>query len=130
MKQIYEQFPEFIKNTTSYVTSFGKRIPDFINDKVIGEIKYVNYQYLSSQIKGMIEIAREQGKKFILVIDEAKTTLSAPLTVAIAKAEGEVLRVASSIGKGISSAADSIVVVFKSQIDFFNILRQACDSCM
>jgi len=94
MKQIYEAYPGFAKNTESFTTSFGSRIPDFINKKVVGEIKNVKYQHFSSQIKGFMEIARKEGKKFVLVIEEG-TRLSKPLVKAISRSGGEIIKVAS-----------------------------------
>jgi|GEM_PF-4390548 len=98
MKEIYEKFPGFIKNTKSFSTSYGNRIPDFMNKIVIGEIKNVKYQYLSSQIRGFIELASKQGKIFVLIISE-KTKLSKPLIREIYKAKGIIVQVGNNGSK-------------------------------
>ena len=95
MNQVYQTYPGFVKNTQSFITNHGKRIPDFINDKVLGEIKAVQYQYNSSQLKGLMQAARDQSKQFVLIIKEG-TKLSAPLIAALAKAKAIIITIANS----------------------------------
>ena len=56
----------------------------------------MSYQYLSSQIKGFIEIAEKGGKTFVLIISEG-TKLSKPLIDAIDAVGGKIIR----FGEGI-----------------------------
>ena len=113
MKDVYQKFPGFAKNTQTYLTSFGNRIPDFINNSVVGEIKNVAYQHLSSQIKGFMEIAKEEGKTFVLVVKEG-TKLSTPLIIEIRKAGGRIIEVGSEGTKAILS---SPVIMTKDLFD-------------
>jgi hypothetical protein len=103
MKQIYSDFPDYIKNTQTFITSYGNRIPEFLNDKIkiIGDIKNVAYQSLTSQIKGFLQIAREQGKTFVLVVSQG-TRLSKPLIDAISEAGGKIVRIGDKAIKSIS----------------------------
>jgi hypothetical protein len=114
MSDVYQKFPGFLKNTTTYVTSFGKRIPDFINNSVIGEIKNVSYQYLSTQIKGFMEIAKKQGKTFVLVVKEG-TKLSKPLINTIRASGGKIIQVGVD---GTSKLLSSPIIMTK---DLFNM---------
>jgi hypothetical protein len=60
---------DFIKGTI-VETITGKRIPDFVSEKAIAELKNVSYQYLSRQIQGLMDHAKGQGKEFMLVLRE------------------------------------------------------------
>jgi len=91
-EQVYRDFPDYIKNTKTYITSFGNRIPDIINEKakIVGEIKNVSYQALTRQIRGFLEIAKDEGSTFVLVIRKG-ATLSGPLLKAIIDAGGVIV---------------------------------------
>ena len=119
-EQVLKKFPGFIKNTKDSVTSYGKRIPDFTNGKVIGEIKNVSYQYLSKQIKGFMEIADREGKKFVLVVNQG-AKLSAPLIREINRVGGKIIEV----GQGASKGLDMVPVVVPTQLldDFLEQLN-------
>ena len=67
---------------TSATNKAVRRFPDILSDraKVIGEVKDVAYQYLSSQMKDDIAYAADKGYTFILYVREgAGTTLSSSL---------------------------------------------------
>jgi len=95
MIKVFEKYPGFKPNTIlSKTTIYGSRIPDFVNNVVVGEIKNVRYQTLTKQIKGMIQIAQSTNRKFVLVVKNG-TKLSKPLQNAISKANGEIIRYGS-----------------------------------
>ena len=100
MKEVLEKFSGFIKNTMPAKTTYGVRIPDFMNKRVVGEIKNASYQYLSSQIRGFIEIARKEGKMFVLVVSQ-RTRLSGPLIKEGRKVGGIILQVGGNTSKRI-----------------------------
>jgi hypothetical protein len=60
------------------------RIPDGLDEanKVIQEVKNVNYQALTGQLKAFIEYAKQGGYKFELFVRES-TQLSKPLQNAL-----------------------------------------------
>jgi hypothetical protein len=90
MAEVFGYYPEFISNTKSFLTDFGKRIPDFLDPKIIGEIKNVSYQTLTAQINGFLQVAKNDGLKFILVVKEG-TRLSGPLIRAIKDIGGSII---------------------------------------
>ena len=102
MEEVYGKFPGFIKNSGKFITSFGKRIPDFINDVVVGEIKNVKYQSLTKQIKGFIEMSKDSEKTFVLIIKKG-TKLSGPLIKAIKDAKGIIIELGSDGAKIITT---------------------------
>jgi len=67
------------KNTGIYHVNHRKRIPDAISPrKYIVEIKNVKYQHLSRQLRDYIDIAENEERKFVLLINE-KADISGPL---------------------------------------------------
>jgi hypothetical protein len=115
MKQVFAQFPDFTQNTKTFITEFGKRIPDIVNDTIVGEIKNVAYQTLTSQLRGFIEIADKTGKQFVLMIREG-ATLSAPLIREIAKYGGEIVKVATNMA---SKSTSFFVLIDQRILDYF-----------
>jgi len=73
-----------IKNTQSILVNGRTRIPDILRttQKLIGEIKTVKYQSLTSQIKDYMTFAQKNNFTFRLVVDKA-TKLSKPLQQAV-----------------------------------------------
>ena len=122
-KIIYHWFKGLTRNNVSYPSAFGNRRPDIRNIKVIGEIKNVLYQALTRQIRGMIEIAKDQSRQFVLVISE-KTELSKNIISTILAAKGLIIRVSSTTGKiieviGKRVRAPFIFIIDSKQLDEF-----------
>jgi Restriction endonuclease fold toxin 7 len=69
-----------VKNTQSLTINGRPRIPDELDHsaRVIGEVKNVKYQYLSTQLKDDLSYAQENGYQFNLYVN-ARTRLSRPL---------------------------------------------------
>lgn len=117
MQQVYNKYSGFTKNTKSFVTNFGNRIPDFINAKTLGEIKNVSYQYLSRQIRGFLELAKKMDKTFVLVVTEG-TKLSKPLVRAIQEAGGRIIEIGDKVGKGTKTVPIFFKNVIEEQLNF------------
>jgi len=120
MKLIYEMDPDFIKNTKSFYTSYGLRIPDIINKSksTIGEIKHVKYISNTKQMKGILEISQRNNAKFLLIINKS-AKISKPLLAGISKVSGEIIRVASS---------DVMIAFSFITADFLKIIEQTSPS--
>lgn len=81
------------KNTKTYAGKINeKRIPDFVLDKKIVEVKNVKSQSFTGQIKDSIYIAGYENKQFELIVD-INTRLSKPLKEGIEKAGGIITRI-------------------------------------
>jgi RHS repeat-associated protein len=85
-----EKLAKIKKNNESIEVNGRNRIPDEFDkpNKVVGEVKYVKYQHLSTQIKDSMQLAKDLGGKFKLYVrgpidDPLATTLSGPLQQAM-----------------------------------------------
>ena len=87
--QIGEKNAGITKNTTRIPSASGKkvfRVPDGMskNKRHITEVKNVNYQYLSSQLKDDLAYVNRDGKRgTVTLIVDKRTKLSKQLQVAI-----------------------------------------------
>lgn len=80
-EEAIEDALEIEKNTQRIESITGKvkfRIPDFLEDDFLIEVKNVAYQYLSSQIRDLAYYAAANGLTFYLAIRDS-TELSGPL---------------------------------------------------
>lgn len=122
---------DVVKNTSTYVTSYGKVIPDFIDkvNKQLIEVKNVNYQYLSSQIKGMLEVAESENLDVVLVVREG-TKLSAKLVQAIADAGGTIVTVSSetieALAQTLGTTIDAVPMIVPTEV-MNKVLNQGAD---
>lgn len=72
------------KNTQSIIINGNTRIPDILDpaNKVIGEVKTVQYQSLTSQLRDFMTYAQDKGYQFKLIVDNS-TKLSGSLQEAV-----------------------------------------------
>jgi RHS repeat-associated protein len=72
------------KNTQSIIVNGNTRIPDILDpaNKVIGEVKTVQYQSLTSQLRDFMTYAQDKGYQFKLIVDNS-TKLSGSLQEAV-----------------------------------------------
>ncbi len=112
-------------------TSWGDRIPDFFSKDTMAELKNVGYQYLSRQLRGLMEIADAQKKQFVLVVREG-TKLSQPLKDKIAEVGGQVwalgesgITVLKEVGSAIGSGLDVVPMI--APADFLDVEKMNCE---
>jgi hypothetical protein len=89
-EKVASKFLKATKNNAGYKINGGVRIPDFVLKKYIVEVKNVQRQALTKQIKDSIALASERNKTFMLITDKG-TQLSNPLKEAI-KSVGGVIK--------------------------------------
>ena len=89
--EILRQFPHLNNPEAkrAFSTQYGNRIFDFANSRFFGEIKNTSYQSLTQQLRGFLQIAGDQRRPFVLIVNEA-TRLSEPLKREIIAAGGAI----------------------------------------
>jgi RHS repeat-associated protein len=83
-----------VKNTQLINVGGRARIPDILDDAkgVIGDVKAVQYQSLTQQLKDFMSYAQDKGYQFKLIVDDS-TKLSKPLQQAVQAINGTIERV-------------------------------------
>lgn len=85
-----EKFVKRVKNTRSIDGTTKDRIPDFLDDQGLGEMKNVKKLHLSSQLQDFMKYAEKHRIPFILYV-RPDTKLTGPLLEAIAKHPGAIV---------------------------------------
>ncbi len=118
MELIYSKYPNLLENKLGTITEFRKRIPDIVNNAIIGEIKNVKYQALTRQIRGFIEIAAKSPikKQFVLIVEE-NTKLSKNLIREIKEIGGVIIKISSSTGKVTGRIRTFFFIIDKKMLD-------------
>ncbi len=76
-------------NTSRLTKEYGFRIPDFMDDFAVGEIKSGKKISFSAQIRDMMKFADESGRTFILYVRNINN-VSRPLREVIKKSGGAI----------------------------------------
>jgi hypothetical protein len=79
------------KNTDTITINGRDRIPDELKAGIIGEVKNVKYQYLSTQIKDSLSYAQQNNLQFNLYV-RISTRLSGPLQRLVDSGEINLIR--------------------------------------
>jgi len=91
--KIGEELAGIDKNTEKITINGHDRIPDELNteEKIVGEVKNVNYQSYTSQLRDDVSLVENKGYSMNLYVRDT-TVLSKPLTSAIKKNNINVVR--------------------------------------